>query len=79
MMTKRYPTESYESTFYIAGSPCMVNQPFIVNHIPIGVITEATEDYVKCKIFGRYIGTEYDDSFKTPISIYITTELRKGE
>lgn len=78
-MTKRYQTESYESKFYITGSQCMVNHPFIVNNIPIGVITEATEDHVKCKIFGRYIGTEYDDSFKTPISIYITTELRKGE
>ena len=79
LMTKRYPTEFYEATFYIAGNPCMVNQPFIVNNIPVGVITEATEDYVKCNIFGRYIGTEYDDSFKSPMSIYITTDLRKGE
>ena len=50
-MTKRYPTECFEATFYINGNPCMVNQPFIVDGIPIGVIIEATEDYVKCKIF----------------------------
>ena len=53
----------------------MVNQPFIVNNIPIGVITEATEDYVKCKIFGRYIGTEYDDSYKAIIDDKISEIL----
>ena len=43
-MTKRYPTECFEATFHIGGNPCMVNQPFIVDGIPVGVITETTDD-----------------------------------
>ena len=61
------------------SEPCMVNQPIIVNDIPIGVITEATEDYIKCKLFGRYIGIEYDTEYKgeyrEPISVNITTNV----
>ena len=76
-MIKKYPTEYFEATFYISRSSCMVNQPFVVNDIPVGFITEATDDYVKCKIFGRYIGTEYDDNFKCPQNIYIDTNYYK--
>ena len=47
-VTKKYLTECYDAIFYVPSEPCMVNQPIIVNDIPIGVITEATEDYVKC-------------------------------
>ena len=51
---------------------CILN-----NDIQIGVITEATEDYVKCKLFGRYIGIEYDAEYKEPISVNITTNTPK--
>lgn len=78
-MTKRYPTECFEAIFYINGNPCMINQPFIVDGIPIGVIIEATEDYVKCKIFGRYIGIEFDNAYKCPQSLFITTNKTNGE
>lgn len=77
-MIKKYPTEYFEAIFYIEGNSCMINQPFVVNDIPVGFITEATEDYVKCKIFGRYMGTEYDDKFKSPQNIYIDTNYYKG-
>ena len=76
-VTKKYLTECYDAIFYVPSEPCMVNQTIIVNDIPIGVITEATEDYVKCKLFGRYIGTEYDTEYKEPISVNITTNAPK--
>ena len=76
-ITKKYLTECYDAIFYVPSEPCMVNQPIIVNDIPIGVITEATEDYVKCKLFGRYIGIEYDTEYKEPISVNIVTNAPK--
>ena len=76
-VTKKYLTDCYDAIFYAPSEPFMVKQPIIVKDITIGVIAEATENCGKCKLFGRYSGSEYETEYKEPISVNITTNAPK--
>lgn len=51
----------------------LINSPLIVNGVPIGVITEMTDDWLSGFLFNKYVGYEKDIEFNKVQAIHIST------